>query len=103
MLAVLKRLPRLALPLLLTILILPTSSLAGPTRQAAAQETIEVVQVGLTNNYHNFPELLALFAQSEPNIKIVQAPQSGGSGSTVAQLKAQGSNTEVSLVFFGQA
>ena len=91
------RLPRLAVALVLAGLMLPLSSLAGPPRSVVAQETIEVVQVGLTNNYPNFPELMALFAQSEPNIKIVQAPQSGGSGSTVAQLKAQGANTEGAL------
>lgn len=101
--SVLNRLTRFALPLTLAVLMLPLASLAGPPRQASAQQTIEVVQLGLTNNYPNFPELLALFAQSEPNIKIVQAPNSGGSGSTVAQLKAQGANTDVSLVFFGQA
>ena len=57
--------------------------LVGPARSVAAQQTIEVVQFGLTNNDPNFPELLALFAQSEPNIKIVQAPSSGsGSGKT---------------------
>ncbi|MCC7372819.1 MAG: extracellular solute-binding protein [Chloroflexi bacterium] len=97
------RASRLLLSLFLVILVLPSASLAGPSREAAAQEAIEVVQIGLTQNYPNFPELLALFAKQEPNIKIVQAPQSGGSGSTLARLKTEGENTQVSLVFFGQA
>lgn len=64
---------------------------------------VVVYQIGLTNNYPNFPELLALFAKHEPNVKIVSPPQSGGSGSTLARLKTEGKNTEISLVFFGQA
>lgn len=62
-----------------------------------------VYQIGLTNDYPNFPELLALFAKHEPNVKITSPPQSGGSGATLARLKAEGANTQISLVFFGQA
>src|SRR3954447_12532645 len=69
---------------------------------AAAQETIEVYELGIPGNYPNFPELLALFAQREPNVKIVPAPQQGGSGSTLARLKAEGENTQISLAIFGQ-
>ena len=36
-------------------------------------------------------------------MKIVTGPQQGGSGSTLAQLKTEGANTQVSLVLFGQA
>jgi len=64
---------------------------------------VEVVQVGLTANYPNFPELQALFAKQEPHIRIVTPAGQGGSGATLAKLKTEGKNTQTSIVFFGQA
>jgi len=83
----------------------PTPAQAPAPTAAAAQtgQPIEVVQTGLTADYPNFPELLQLYAKQAPNVKIVTGPQQGGSGSTLAQLKTEGSNTQVSLVLFGQA
>ena len=92
----------LALFALISLLV-PIASLAGPSRSVSAQDTITVYELGITPDYPNWPELLALFAQKEPNIKIETAPTVGGSNATLARLKAEGANTEISLVLFGQA
>lgn len=76
------------------------ASVAAPS---GARETVELVVLGLPARYPNFPELLALFARREPNIRLVVAPQQGGSGSTLARLRSEGEATRVSLVFFGRA
>jgi putative spermidine/putrescine transport system substrate-binding protein len=101
----------------------PTKPAAAPTQAAAATaaapaatsspatsapykplaDKVEVVQMGLTADYPNFPELLALFAKKEPNITIVTPPNQGGSGATLTKMKTEGKNTQVSLLFYGQA
>jgi putative spermidine/putrescine transport system substrate-binding protein len=88
--------------LLLTVPASPGQVMAaGPEKPF--ENKVEVVQVGLTANYPNFPELLALFSKQEPNIKIITPAGQGGSGATLAKLKAEGKNTRTSVVFFGQA
>lgn len=79
------------------------SGVASGSPVAAGAGTAEVVELGLGAKSPNFPELLALFAQREPGIKIVAGPSQGGSGTTLARLQAEGPNTRTSLVFFGQA
>lgn len=45
----------------------PCRASTGPARHVAAQETIEVVQLGLNQKNSNFPrQIVALFAESEP-------------------------------------
>jgi putative spermidine/putrescine transport system substrate-binding protein len=89
----------------LALLVLSVIALMGTSLVQAKpfERKVELVQVGLTANYPNFPELLSLFAQQEPNIKIVTPAGQGGSGATLAKLKAEGENTKTCLVFFGQA
>ncbi|MBV9134761.1 MAG: hypothetical protein JO318_18790, partial [Chloroflexi bacterium] len=77
----------------------PEPAAARTSAPAQTGQTVEVVQTGLTADYPNFPELLQLYAKQAPNVKIITGPQQGGSGSTLAQLKTEGSNTQVSLVF----
>lgn len=63
---------------------------------------IEVYELGIMADHPNWPVLLALFNQKEPNIKIIAAPGQGGSNATQAKLQADGPNTQISLVLFGQ-
>src|SRR5690242_5513392 len=86
----------------LVALLVPLASLAGPSRPVTAQDTIELYELGITADYPNWPELLALFAQKEPNIKIIAAPGPGGSNATQAKLQADGPNTRISLVLLRQ-
>jgi len=80
-----------------------TSPTASVAQRKPLETKVDVVQYGLTADYPNFPDLLALFAKQEPNIKIVTPPSQGGSGATLSKLKAEGKNTDASLIFFGQA
>ena len=89
--------------LLVTAFMHANQVLAQTTSVQPFATNVEVIQVGLTADYPNFPELLSLFAKQEPNIKIITPAGQGGSGATLAKLKAEGTNTQTSLVFFGQA
>jgi putative spermidine/putrescine transport system substrate-binding protein len=81
----------------------PSAPTAPAAQYVPLDKKVDVVQMGLTADYPNFPELLALFAKKEPNITIVTPPNQGGSGATLTKLKTEGANTQVSLIFFGQA